>query len=504
MGAGGNYQPDREVSDVDDPDLGAASLEDDATGGVYGAGGSEEGGGVETWPDDFEEEEDEPRPSRGTSKADAGPFAEPTARGSTRKRKQGAALFGSAPKKAKTPTAATRRKAAKFQKLPKAPPMVLAAQLSLQKSAAASVIGSAEASTTSRRTNPAADLQEAQERNAHEAREEQEAARLEKAEAEADAAAKKRLEEAARRQEPLFIVPLSSAPPPPEFTAPTGGAGDEHPIMEREGGDVVMPDVVVPPPPPSEGARDKQPADSPVPPAGEEMVTGPTPGALTPTRRRFAKADSAPRPLEASVASSSIPDAEATSAAPADWVRGGGTGPLNQTILDVQGKLRAEAGALKRCNKAFLESRAAIQDYHNLYAVAFNSNVRDLDKRTADLSESQKANAALQQQLGEANTALRAKEVECNELAQERDRLTMQLAEQAELLKKAQQEAEAKESNLLAEFETECSAWTDKEALLTAGLNEIEDMVDDFFPGHSGAANQAIELDREGRRAEGA
>ena len=107
--------------------------------------------------------------------------------------------------------------------------------------------------------------------------------------------------------------------------------------------------------------RDKQPADPPVPPAGDEMVTGPTPGALTPTRRRFAKAASAPRPLEASVASSSIPDAEATRAAPADWVRGGVTGPLNQAILDVQSKLRAEDDALKRCNQAFLESRAAVR-----------------------------------------------------------------------------------------------------------------------------------------------
>ena len=86
------------------------------------------------------------------------------------------------------------------------------------------------------------------------------------------------------------------------------------------------------------------------------MVTGPTPEVRTPSRRRFAKAASAPRPLEATAASSSIPDAEATSAAPADWVRGGGTGPLNQAILDVQGKLRAEADALKRCNQAFLES----------------------------------------------------------------------------------------------------------------------------------------------------
>ena len=73
---------------------------------------------------------------------------------------------------------------------------------------------------------------------------------------------------------------------------------------------------------------------------------------------------------------------------------------------------------------------------------------------------------------------MRAKEVECNELAQKRDRLATQLAEQAELLQTARKEAEVRESNLLAEFETERSTWADKEALLTAGFDRIEDMVD--------------------------
>ena len=76
IGAGGDYQPDWAVSDVEDPDLGVATLEDTATGGVYEAGGSEEGG-IETWPDDDEEKE-EPRPARGAGRADAGPSVEPT------------------------------------------------------------------------------------------------------------------------------------------------------------------------------------------------------------------------------------------------------------------------------------------------------------------------------------------------------------------------------------------------------------------------------------------
>ena len=234
---------------------------------------------------------------------------------------------------------------------------------------------SAETSTTTRRIDPAADLREATKRNAREAREEQEAARLEKAEAEkaeaaslkklaeaeAADAAKKQAEEAARRQSAVFVTALNSAPPPPEFVAQTGEAGDEHPIMERDGSDVAMPDVIVPPPPPSGSVQGEQPADPPVPPTENEVATCLTLEVGTPTRRRLAKAASAPRPLETGVASSSIPDTEATSAAPTGWVRVGGTGPLNKAMLDVQAKLRAEADAIKNCNKAYLASREAIR-----------------------------------------------------------------------------------------------------------------------------------------------
>ena len=133
--------------------------------------------------------------------------------------------------------------------------------------------------------------------------------------------------------------------------------------MERDSGDVAMPDVIVPPPPPSEEARDKQLTGPPVPPAGNEMVTGLTPGARIPLRRRPTKAASAPRPLEVGATSSSILDTEATSDAPAGWARGGGTTHLNKAVLEVQAKLRADADALTHCNKAFLESREAIRVY---------------------------------------------------------------------------------------------------------------------------------------------
>ena len=73
-------------------------------------------------------------------------------------------------------------------------------------------------------------------------------------------------------------------------------------------------------------------------------------------------------------------------------------------------------------------------------------------------SSSSEANAALQQQLGEANAALRVKEEEYGRLTEERDRLATQLADQKKLLQKAQKEAEDKETALLAEFVSERSS----------------------------------------------
>ena len=84
----------------------------------------------------------------------------------------------------------------------------------------------------------------------------------------------------------------------------------------------------------------------------------------------------------------------------------------------------------------------------------------------------------MQQQLGEANTALCRKEAECSKLTEERDRLVTQLLEQSEALKTAQREAKTKETDLLAEFEIERSSWADKEAQMTACFSSIEDLVD--------------------------
>ena len=73
---------------------------------------------------------------------------------------------------------------------------------------------------------------------------------------------------------------------------------------------------------------------------------------------------------------------------------------------------------------------------------------------------------------------MRAKGEECSKLTAERDLLAAQLAEQKELLTKTQKEAEEAEATLLAEFASERSSWTDKEAMLVSGFHEIEDLVD--------------------------
>ena len=76
---------------------------------------------------------------------------------------------------------------------------------------------------------------------------------------------------------------------------------------------------------------------------------------------------------------------------------------------------------------------------------------------------------------------MRAKGEECSKLATESDLLATQLAEQRGLLAKTQKEAEEAETALLAEFASEHSSWTDKEAMLASGFHETEDIIDGEF-----------------------
>ncbi|VAI31146.1 unnamed protein product [Triticum turgidum subsp. durum] len=123
------------------------------------------------------------------------------------------------------------------------------------------------------------------------------------------------------------------------------------------------------------------------------------------------------------------------------------------------------------------------------------------------------ANADLREQLGGAQTALRAKEAELNALIQEHDRLAKKLADQEESHKAALKEARDSEATLKAEFETETGCWAEAKQALSEGYGRIEDLIDgeppsslltrllpfgsssdlccffvfraDYFPGHS-------------------
>ena len=117
------FLPDRTMDDVDDPDLGAAAMEDDIAGEGGDAGGSGLGAGFEDWPDDDEAEviaRRRPAPDH----HGAGPSAGPTAHGGAQKCRAVSIHFGSRPKKPKSTAAATKRdeaaaKAARFRKVVK-------------------------------------------------------------------------------------------------------------------------------------------------------------------------------------------------------------------------------------------------------------------------------------------------------------------------------------------------------------------------------------------------
>ena len=97
---------------------------------------------------------------------------------------------------------------------------------------------------------------------------------------------------------------------------------------------------------PAAEAQDSRPNVPPASQGGGELVVGATSVVRTPTRRRAAKATSALRPQEIGASSSSVPDAEATSSVPMEWLHGGGMGTLIKAAQDIQADFRAEAATL--------------------------------------------------------------------------------------------------------------------------------------------------------------
>ena len=117
------------MDDVDDPDLGAAAMEDAIVGDNAEPGGSRFTASFEDWPDDAEAEV-APRRQPAADYQGAGSSIAPAA-GGAQKRRAASGLFGSRPKKSKPSTAETKRdeaaaKAARFRKAVKQPQAVSA------------------------------------------------------------------------------------------------------------------------------------------------------------------------------------------------------------------------------------------------------------------------------------------------------------------------------------------------------------------------------------------
>ena len=77
---------------------------------------------------------------------------------------------------------------------------------------------------------------------------------------------------------------------------------------------------------------------------------------------------------------------------------------------------------------------------------------------------------------------LRAKEEDCSKVGREHERLVKELEDQADCHKAALQKAKDSEAGLLAEFETERSAWDETEKALNDAYGQIKDMLDGELP----------------------
>ena len=88
----------------------------------------------------------------------------------------------------------------------------------------------------------------------------------------------------------------------------------------------------------------------------------------------------------------------------------------------------------------------------------------------------------MREQLGWAQSALRAKETEYDALVLERDRLAKKLADQEESHKTALKKAQDNEVALKSEFETEAAGWAETRQALNEGFGRIEDLIDSKPP----------------------
>ena len=95
------------MDDIDDPDLGAAAMENAIVGDNAKPGGTGLTASFEVWPDDAEAEV-APRRQPAADHQGASLSNAPAASGGAQKRRAASTLFGSRPKKSKASTVATK------------------------------------------------------------------------------------------------------------------------------------------------------------------------------------------------------------------------------------------------------------------------------------------------------------------------------------------------------------------------------------------------------------
>ena len=112
---------------------------------------------------------------------------------------------------------------------------------------------------------------------------------------------------------------------------------------------------------------------------------------VQPATGRRAGGGAAPPELRRVVgAGQSAEDLEAASTATSEWTSSGGTGELNVAAQGVRSRLQAQAALLQQFTQEFLIFASCLnfQEYQNSRAAAFNSQARELSRRTDDLADS--------------------------------------------------------------------------------------------------------------------
>ena len=231
-------------------------------------------------------------------------------------------------------------------------------------------MGPAGGSSSSRRVDPCANLKEAIERNAREAREEREAAEKVAAQAareQAEAAAKAQMEAAtmetevqnSRSRPPLLAIPLRAVAPDTSLPLAEEIVQDP-PLLERREDPVALAGRA-PPAAPTGAGQGGQSSAAPEGPAGGEPENRAGLEVQLATGRRAGGSAAPPELHQAAGAGQPAEDLEAANTAVSECTPSGRTGELDAVAQGVRSRLQAQAALLQQLNQEFLSTRATIR-----------------------------------------------------------------------------------------------------------------------------------------------